>query len=112
MIVVIVVIVLGAAFLIHRQKMMQNDYSVVYLTTGEVYVGHLITFPDMELQGGYILRVSKDSADPTKNNFQLNPIAEALWAPKELYINRKNVVFYGPLLPTSKIAQTLASQKK
>ena len=86
-------------------------YSVVYLTTGEIYVGHLTTFPDLELKDSYILQVIKDTTDPTKSNFQLQPIKEALWAPVSLHLVEKNVVFYGSILPTSKIGQTLAAKK-
>lgn len=90
----------------------QNDYSVVYLTTGEIYVGKLSTFPDLRLKDSYILQVIKDTTDPAKSTFQLQPISEALWAPEYLNLNRKNIIFYGPLLSTSKIGQTLAGQVK
>ena len=109
-VVILVLILVIGYFVIFYNK--NDDYSVVYLTTGEVYVGKLTTFPSLELRDAYILQVIKDTVDPTKNNFQLNPINEALWAPKELHLIEKNVVFYGPILPTSKIAQTLVSQKK
>ena len=91
--------------------MHSSAYSVVYMTTGEVYVGKLTTFPDLRLTDGYILQVTKDTVDPTKSNFQLNPINQALWAPEVMHMNKQNIVFYGPLLPTSKIAQTLAAKK-
>ncbi len=109
--VVAVLVVLGVAFLINR-KNKETGYSVVYLTTGEVYVGKLTTFPDLQLKNGYILQVTKDATDPTKNNFQLQSIDQALWAPKTLHLMKDNVVFYGPILPTSKIAQTLAEKVK
>lgn len=105
---VLVVIVLG---LFLRKMNSANVLSVVYLTTGEVYVGKLITFPNFQLKDGYILQIAKDATDPTKSNFQLNPVSEALWAPQVIHLNRKNIVFYGPLLPTSKIAESLAAQK-
>jgi len=108
---IVVVFVVGAALCINKIKE-GNGYSVVYLTTGEVYIGHLTTFPDLQLKDSYILQVAKDTTDPTKSNFQLNPISEALWAPQTLHINEKNVVFYGPLLPNSKIAQTIVSKGK
>ena len=108
---VLVLVILVVGFL--KYKLIRKDaYSIVYLTTGEVYVGKLSTFPDFQLKDSYILQVTKDAKDQTKNNFQLNPINEALWAPEVLYLNKKNVVFYGPLLATSKIAETLAGQKK
>src|SRR3989339_1160842 len=74
-----------------------NDYSVVYLLTGEVYIGKLTTFPDLQLKDIYVLQLSKDEKDPTKNTFQINPINDAVWAPKELHFLKDNIVFYGPL---------------
>ncbi|MFA5791916.1 MAG: hypothetical protein WC884_02675 [Candidatus Paceibacterota bacterium] len=109
--VVAVLIVLGVGFWAKKANN-DNVYSVVYLTTGEVYVGKLTTFPTMKLSNGYILATTKDATDPTKSNFQLQPISEALWAPQYLNINQKNVIFYGPLLSTSKIAETLKAQVK
>jgi hypothetical protein len=108
-IIVLVLVVLVAGVLEYRMNH-RNDYSVVYLTTGEVYVGKLSVFPDLELRDSYILQVTKDATDPTKNNFQLQPVSQALWAPKVLHLIEKNVIFYGPILPTSKIAQTLAGK--
>ncbi len=110
LVVVVVVILAGVACWYYGNKM-TNQYSVVYLTTGEVYVGKLATFGDFKLRDAYILLVSQDPADKTKNNFQLNPIKDALWAPEYLNLVRKNVVFYGPLSPESNIAKTLAAQQ-
>jgi hypothetical protein len=107
-----VLVVVGLGFLIHKKNIEAKSYSVVYLTTGEVYVGHLSNFPYLELKDAYILQVTKDATDPTKNNFQLNPINQALWAPTSIHLIEKNIVFYGVLSPTSKIAQTIAAQVK
>lgn len=111
MLVVVVLVVGGITFWMNKGNK-DNAYSVVYMTTGEVYVGNLTTFPNFELKNAYILQVAKDTTDPTKNNFQLQPVKEALWAPKSMHLIKDNVVFYGPLLATSKIAETLAEQKK
>ena len=111
LLVVVVLVVVGFALKINKLKG-DTGYSVVYLSTGEVYVGNLTTFPDFQLKNSYVLQVTKNADDPTKNDFQLNPINEALWAPEVLHINRKNVVFYGPLMANSKIAETLAAKGK
>lgn len=108
---VVVLVVLVGALGFYKMKQ-GSDYSIVYLTTGEVYIGKLTTIPDFQLKDTFILQITKDTTDPTKSNFQLNPVSEALWAPRELHLMQKNVIFYGPLLSTSKIAQTLAEQKK
>ena len=113
--IVVVLVLLGISVFLFNANMerdyMESGYSVVYLSTGEVYVGHLTARRDFELKDSYILQLNKDTLDPSKNSFQLQPIAEALWAPKSLHINKKNVVFYGAILPTSKIGEALAKKK-
>ena len=109
--VVVVLIVVGLGFWAY--KVSENvGYSVVYFATGEVYVGKLTTFPDLKLTDSYILQVTQDAADKTKSNFQLQPIKDALWAPKSIHIVKDNVVFYGSLLSESIIAKKLAEQIK
>lgn len=109
-IIVIVLIVVGVAFYINKVNK-NKGYSVIYLSTGEIYVGKLCTFPYLKLTDGYVFVATKDDKDPTKNNFQLNPMNETLWAPKSLHLVKKNIIFYGKLNTNSKIAQTLAGVK-
>jgi hypothetical protein len=110
--VIVLVVVLVFSFKKTSGVASKNNYSVVYLTTGEIYVGKLCTFPRMELKNGYFLTTVQDATDPKKTNFQLNSLSETFWSPKQLYLNRDQVVFYGPLLDTSKIAQTILSNQK
>lgn len=110
--VIAVLIVIGVLFIANMNRYQKDNYSVVYLTSGEVYIGKLSTFPQLTLTDGYILVMTKDAADPTKNNFQLNPLSKALWSPEKIVLTRSNVIFYGPLEKTSKIAQTLSEQGK
>ena len=112
-IILAVLVVLLIAGVLYKKGLgrANNELSVVYLSTGEVYVGQLSLFPVMELKNGYILATAPDPVDPKKNNFQLNPLTEALWAPKHLYLNKKHIVFYGPILSNSKIAEALAAKK-
>ncbi len=114
LVIVVVVLVVGFTVSLFGKNLGINkdDYSIVYLTTGEVYIGKLDTFPDFRLDDAYILQVTKDATDPNKNNFQLQPIKDALWAPEVLYLIKKNVVFYGPLSSLSAIAKKLAEQVK
>lgn len=109
---VVLVIIVAVLGVWQYKAITANDYSVVYLSTGEVYVGKLTTVPSLELTNAYVLQVTKDEKDPTKNNFQLNPINQALWAPQSMHFIKDNVVFYGKLLPTSRIAETIKAQAK
>jgi hypothetical protein len=113
LLVIVLAIILVITQLKNRTETAKNNhYSVVYLATGEIYVGELSTFPRMELKNGYFITSEKDPADPTKVTPKLSSLGDVLWAPKHLFLNKDQVVFYGPLLDTSKIAQTLAGQIK
>jgi|SRR3989344_499533 len=107
---IVVVLVVVGAFWVKKTKG-DNAYSVVYMTTGEVYIGKLSTFPDFSLSDSYQFQVVKDATDPNKSSFQLQPTSEALWAPKSMHIIKDNVAFYGSLMSDSKIAETLAAKK-
>jgi len=109
--VVVVLVVAGVAFWVNKTKG-ETGYSVVYMTTGEVYVGKLSTFPDFELTDAYLYQIIKDATEEAKTNFQLQPIKDVLWAPKSMHLIKDNVVFYGSLMSNSKIAETLAAQAK
>ena len=106
--VLLLIIAISFAFFGMRNK----GYSVVYLSSGEVYVGKLSTFPHFTLTGGYLIQATIDPADQTKKTFQLNPISDAIWATKYLYLNRSQVVFHGPLEESSKIGETLLKTGK
>lgn len=109
----VIAIALGAGLGIYLPKIKaQSSYSVVYLATGEVYIGKLSVFPRPTLTDAYLLQIVKDKDDPAKSNFQLSPLAEAMWSPTKLYLNSKQVIFYGPVSETSKVAETIRNAKK
>ncbi|MBI4268664.1 hypothetical protein HY627_02445 [Candidatus Uhrbacteria bacterium] len=92
-----------------------KGYSVVYLQSGEIYVGRVARFPRFKMTDTYLLKNAVDAKDPAKSNLQLVPLAESAWAPKELYLDLSNILFYGPLDEKSTAAQALANsnaQKK
>jgi hypothetical protein len=106
---VLIVIVLGV---IQYNASRVDVYSVVYMTTKEVYVGKLSTFPDLMLTDSYVLTTTQDASDSTKSNFQLTPIKQAIWAPKAMHLIKDNVVFYGSLMSDSKIVESIKTQNK
>jgi len=90
----------------------QKPWSVVYLTSGEIYIGKLSYLPKMQISDAYLLQVVKTQADETqevKSNFQLTPISEALWAPEYLNLSRLQVIFYGPIKEDSQIGEAIKS---
>lgn len=99
-------------YVLPKMRAAENAYSVVYLATGEIYIGHLRVWPKMELNDAYLLQTAKDDDDPSKSNIQLAPLKDALWAPKKLYLNEKNMVFYGPIEEGSKAAEAIRNAGK
>lgn len=99
-------------YVLPKMRAAENAFSVVYLSTGEIYIGHLKTWPKMELNNAYLLQSVKDASDPAKSNIQLTPLKDALWAPKQLYLNEKNVIFYGPIEEGSKAAEAIRNAGK
>ena len=90
-----------------QSSLSKKTYSVVYLSSGEIYIGRLQRFPRWKLSDAYIFQSAKNSDDPAKNTFQLVPLKDALWAPKEIYLERDQIIFSGPLDENSRAAQAL-----
>jgi len=83
-----------------------QKYSVVYLTTGDMYVGKL--FPlGMTLTDAYLLQSVKNETDPSQSGFQLMPLKDSLWSPKTIRINPRQVIFTAFVGEGSKIAEAL-----
>ena len=104
---VLALIVVGIGYWGWRTYQQSTQYSVVYLQTGEIYVGKLSLFPKTTLREPYILSAVKDEKDPKKNNFQLSPLKDTVWNTKSLTLNRSHVVFYGLLDKDSQAGKML-----
>jgi hypothetical protein len=126
LIAIVAVLIVIAGFCIYRETNLDNKpLSVVYLSSGEIYIGKIIKFPKLQLRDAYLLQVVKkidETAEPqvnpetgeiiqpqAKTSFQLTPLKDALWAPEKLYLNREQVLFYGPIKESSKVAETINS---
>ena len=84
-----------------------KPYSVVYLSTGEIYVGKLSTFPRLILKDAYLLQLVPDAEDSSQSSYQLVPLSSTLWSPQKIYLNDDQIVFTAPVRDDSMVAQTL-----
>ncbi len=105
----IIALAIAASIYFQTRTQSQNNYSVVYLTTGEAYVGKLSSFPRLNLTDAYLIQMVKDSTDSTKSSFQLAPLSQTIWSPKVLYLNPEHIVFSGPISDSSQVVQTIKS---
>ncbi len=116
LLVLILVLVVGgsitvAALSVYKPDAIKNvfnkHYTVVYLDSGQMYVGKLSTFPHLILRGAYALQMVKDSEDDTKTNFQLVPLEDAIWSPQEIRLNKDHIIFTAPVHEDSQVVQSL-----
>ncbi len=111
--IVIIAAVIGWIF-VYPKWQMSKSHSVVYLSTGEIYIGNLsyLSYPRFKFTDAYRLQAVKDPNDETKTNFQLAPLKETLYSPKKLYLNPDQVVFYGPIEEGSSAGEALKKAGK
>lgn len=116
LLVLVLILVVGgsvtiAAFSVYKpdaiKGLFNKSYTVVYLDSGEIYVGRLSTFPRLTLNDAYILQIVPDEGDPTQTGFQLMPLSSTLWAPKTVHLNKDHIIFTAPVRDDSQVAQTL-----
>ena len=113
------VLVIAAAVVVggscvYTKWQMSKEHSVVYLSTGEIYIGKLsyLSMPKFKLVDAYRLEMVKDAEDETKTNFQLTPLKDTLYSPKKLYLNPDQIVFYGPIEEGSSAGEALRNAGK
>ena len=114
---ILVILVLALGYCAYSEmNIAKKPWSIVYLATGEIYVGKISCFPKFQISSdAYILQVVKTPAEEgveAQTGFQLTPIQDALWAPEKLYLNREQVIFYGPVLETSKVGEAIKEAGK
>ena len=115
MVVLAIVLVAGsitiAALSVYKpdaiKGLFNKPYSVVYLSSREIFVGRLSTLPRLTLDDAYILQIVPNEEDPSKTGFQLMPLSSTLWAPKRIYLNKDHVIFTAEVRDDSQVAQTL-----
>jgi len=108
LIVLVLAAIIAGAWLASSLK--ARKYSVVYLSSKEIYVGHLHTFPKLVLTEGYVLQSAPADAQSGQPSLQLSPLSGKAWAPAKIYLNRDQILFYGPLKEDSEAGRAIKAQ--
>lgn len=90
----------------------EKPYYVVYAANGEIYVGQASWIPRFHLTDTYILQATNpsDLSKTPGTNFQMVPLSSTPWAPKKVYFERNQIIFYGPIDEKSSVAATLRNR--
>jgi hypothetical protein len=89
------------------KRFFNKPYSAVYLSSGEMYIGKLSTFPNLVLTNIYLFKIVPDPSDATKKAYQLVPLKNTPWSPDKIYLNKDQVIFTAPIRDDSQVAQAL-----
>jgi len=119
---VIVLVLVFGVYVYSELNVSKKPWSMVYLTTGEIYIGKISNFPRLQIHNAYIFQAIQRPVEPTEGtiaeqgktetSFQLTPLKDALWAPKKFYLNSKQIVFYGPLREDSEALEAIREAGK
>lgn len=84
-------------------KVTESSYWAVYLKTGDLYFGKLMTFPSFGLKNIYTLQVDQQNSE---NPISVQKFANVFWGPEDfLKINREEVVWMTKLRSDSQLVQ-------
>lgn len=88
-----------------------SNYVAVALVNGEVFFGKISYFPKLTLSDVHTIQPVVDPENPGQTSAQIVPLASALWAPKNLQLNRDNVVFISKIGEDSQVMQALNARE-
>lgn len=101
---VIVLIVALGGVLYWQKGGFKEDYTAVYLNTGDIYFGKLSRFPRMTLRDVWFLQKGSD-AQP---GFGLSKFEKAFWGPEdEMVINDESVIWIAELKDDSEVVRAI-----
>ncbi len=106
-ILLILVVVLVLALLVFWVPKWFRDsgYSAVYLRTGDLYFGKLVTFPYFGLKNVYNIQVNSQNQ---QNPLSIQKFSSVFWGPEDfLKINRDQVVWVTGLNKNGQLAELL-----
>ena len=100
----LLVILLIAIFLMINRNNSQKDYSIIYLDTGEIYIGILRRFPYTQLSNVYTLQSDQNG------KVAVVPMSSTIWAPTTpLRLNPDKIVFSAKISENSQVYQTIVN---
>ena len=110
LIVLVLAAIFAVAWLVSSLK--ARNYSVVYLSSKEIYIGRLHTFPKLFLSDAYVLQNAPAAAEgQPAGSLQLSPISAKAWGTDKMYLNPDQILFRGPLSEDSEAGKAIKAKK-
>ena len=100
----LLVILLIVVLIMINKDNTKKDYSIIYLDTGEIYIGVLKRFPFTQLTDVYTLQ-----SDQT-GQLAVVPMSSTIWAPiTPLRLNPDRIVFSAKISQNSQVYQIITN---
>ena len=100
----LLVILLIVVLIMINKDNTKKDYSIIYLDTGEIYIGVLKRFPFTQLTDVYTLQ-----SDQT-GQLAVVPMSSTIWAPTTpLRLNPDRIVFSAKISQNSQVYQIITN---
>ena len=97
-----VIILLTSVYLFYLSKSIDSYYAV-YLKTGDLYFGHLSTFPSFKMTDVYYIQKNE-----TDNTLGLQKFTDSVFAPEnQIILSRDNIVWTTKLREDSQIIKAI-----
>lgn len=88
-----------------------KPYFVVYTANGEIFVGKASWFPRFSLTDVYIVQTDVSAPEVASgSNLRLASLKDTPWSPRKLYLEREQIIFYGPIDEGSNVVQALKNR--
>jgi len=92
------------------RKSSEDEYTAVYLNTGDLYFGKVVQFPKFGLKDVWFLQTQTDQTGQV--NFTLIKFTDAVYLPEDrLEINKDNVIWMTKLDKNSPVIQEIKNSR-
>jgi uncharacterized protein YpmB len=88
-----------------------KGWQAIQLTNGDVYYGHLSTFPSLKLTDVYFIQQTQTENEEEDPGVQLVPLNDMFFGPENtMHLEKSQVLWWTDLSENSQILQTLESK--
>jgi len=106
-----VIIYLGYAYGKKTFPFSERNWQVVQLVSGNVYYGHLKTFPSYKLEDVYFIQQVSPEEEGQEPTIQLLPLSSMFFGPENtMRLEKSQILWWADLSEDSQILQTIKNQ--
>ena len=108
---ILIIVYIGYAYGKKTFPFSEKNWQVVQLLSGNVYYGHLKTFPSYKLEDVYFIQQIPPEEEEGEPSIQLLPLSSMFFGPENtIYLDKSQILWWADLSEDSQVLQTLENQ--